>query len=378
MLDKAFRFTGKDLTKLSIMIVISTALFGLPGLLILLLLQWTTSQSYAIESVDKHGISNIGASRLGGAAIFGSALALYLFGVYSGVIEPSPLSIISVVFWLSIFSCVSIGLIDDLKSNLLSPRMRLMITCLIFGVCLALIPILIPQKIGILGLDFLLDKAIIGWIITLVFCVGFVNAVNMADGANGLTPGIITIALTIFYLEVGSFTYAIFMTACGLFTLFNIISGRLFLGDAGAYGLGSMLALNGLYLYSAGIFSAAFLAVLFAYPCIEILVTVARRRIKGVSIFLPDNDHLHNRVHFHCKGWFRSKTLANSFTGILIVSFSSGLALLGYTDAWWSVTSNNWVWVFLGQCTIYLVAFVVTGLAGRLAGTLRSNRPHTN
>ena len=242
---------------------------------------------------------------------------------------------------------MSIGLIDDLKSNLLSPRMRLIIISLIFGLCLLVIPTLMPQKIGIVGLDFLLDKAIIGWIITLVFCVGFVNAVNMADGANGLIPGIMTVALTIFYMEVGSFTYAIFMTACGLFTLFNVISGRLFLGDAGAYGLGSMVALNGLFLYDAEVFSAAFLAVLFAYPCIDILVTVVRRRIKGRSIFLPDNDHLHNRIYFHCQGWFRSKTLANSMTGVLIVSCSSGLALLGYTEEWWSVTSNKWTWVFL-------------------------------
>ena len=163
-------------------------------------------------------------------------------------------------------------------------------------------------------------------------------------------------------MEVGSTTYAILMTTCGLFTIFNVISGRLFLGDSGAYGLGSMLALNGLFLFSTGVFSAAFLAVLFAYPCIEILVTVARRRIKGRSIFLPDNDHLHNRVYFRCQGWCRSKTLANSLTGILIVSFSSGLALLGYIEAWWSPTSNDWVWIFLGQCTVYLVAFFVTGL----------------
>ena len=119
MLDRDFKFSGKDLVKLTIMIVMATLLFGMPGLIMLLLLQWITSQSYAIESVDKHGISKVGASRLGGAAIFGSAFVLYSCGVYSGVIEPSPLSTISIVFWLSIFSCMSLGLIDDLKSNLL-------------------------------------------------------------------------------------------------------------------------------------------------------------------------------------------------------------------------------------------------------------------
>ncbi len=363
MLDRAFKFTGKDLTKLSIMMVMATLLFGLPGLIMMLFFQWITSQSYAIESVDKHGISKIGASRLGGAAIFGSAFALYTFGAYSGVIEPREFSAISISFWLSIFCCMGIGLIDDLKSNLLNPKMRLIIIFLIFGLCLALNPSLIPSKIGIVFLDSLLNKVIIGWIITVVFCVGFVNAVNMADGANGLMPGMITIALAVFYMELGSFTYAIFMTTCGLFTIFNVVSGRLFLGDAGAYGLGSLLALNGLFLFSAEVFSAAFLAVLFAYPCIEILVTVVRRRIERRSIFLPDNDHLHNRVHFHCQGWFKSKTLANSVTGILIVSLSSGLALLGYTEAWWSVTSDKWAWVFLAQCTMYLIVFFITGLS---------------
>ena len=62
MLDKAFKFTGKDLTKLTIMIVMATLLFGLPGLMMMLFFQWITTQSYALESSDKHGISKVGAS----------------------------------------------------------------------------------------------------------------------------------------------------------------------------------------------------------------------------------------------------------------------------------------------------------------------------
>ena len=216
-------------------------------------------------------------------------------------------------------------------------------------------------KIGLIGLDFLLGQPILGWLLTIIFCVGFVNAINMADGANGLIPGTITIAFTVFYMEVGSISYAIFTVTCGIFTIFNVISGRLFLGDAGAYGLGTVLALNGLYLFSEGAFSAAFLAVLFAYPCIDIVVTVFRRRFERRSILLPDNDHLHNRLHFHCKRWFRSKTLANSMTGVLIVSFSSGMALLGFIGNWWPVTSNQWAWIFLLQFLFYLFSFFVTG-----------------
>ena len=362
MLDKAFKFTGKDLTKVTIIIVMATLLFGLPRLMMMLFLQWITNQSYALESAHKHGISQIGASRLGGATVCGFSMILFAFGSYSGVMGSGNLPAAPAVAWFTVIACMLIGLADDLKSNILSPRFRLLSTILIFFVCLGLWSSLIPRSLGVPILDMLLAAPFIGWFLTVVFCIGFVNAINMADGANGLMPGTLTLAFIVFYLETDLLAFAVLMTSCGLFAIFNVISGRLFLGDAGAYGLGSVLVISGLYLYSESIFSAAFLAVLFAYPCIDILVTVTRRRIKGRSILLPDNDHLHNRLHFHCQRWFRSKTLANSMTGVLIVFCSSGLALLGFTQDWWSVTSNQWAWVFLAQCAMYLATFVVTGL----------------
>jgi UDP-N-acetylmuramyl pentapeptide phosphotransferase/UDP-N-acetylglucosamine-1-phosphate transferase len=342
--------------------VIATSLFGLPGLLMILILQWVTHQSFALEPADKHGISQIGASRLGGAIVCGFSLILYAFGYYFELPDSDNLATAPVIAWLSIFACMAIGLADDLKSNLISPSYRILFTAIIFSLCLGLWPLLIPKSLGVPVLDTLLAAPFIGWVLTVIFCIGFVNAINMADGANGLMPGTLTLSFIVFYMETGFLVYAVLLTSCGLFTIFNVISGRLFLGDSGAYGLGSLLVLSGLFLFSEKIFSASFLAVLFAYPCIDILATVARRRLRGRPILLPDNDHLHNRVHFQCQRWFRSKTLANSVTGVLIVFSSSGLALLGFTQEWWSATSNQWTWIFLVQCFMYLVTFFVTGL----------------
>ena len=84
MLEKDFKFTGKDLAKLAIIMILATLLFGLPGLIMMLFLHWITNRSYALESAEKHGISQVDASRLGGASIFVSAFALYVFGAYSG------------------------------------------------------------------------------------------------------------------------------------------------------------------------------------------------------------------------------------------------------------------------------------------------------
>ena len=58
--------------------------------MMVLLFQWITFQSYAIESEDKHGISRVGASRLGGVTLFDLHRCCIFFGVYSGVIEPEP------------------------------------------------------------------------------------------------------------------------------------------------------------------------------------------------------------------------------------------------------------------------------------------------
>ena len=312
MTKPLFVLTERDLAKLSVMMLLAVIFFGLSGLMIMILLQWITRQSYAHDAVDKHGISRVSASRLGGAAIFASWLGLLVAGYFSdyfGDASGGP-SGPYWIDWLAVGCCALLGLVEDLRNNYLSPRFRLYAEFGIFAVTIAVWPLLIPVDLGIPGLDVLMGLPLVGWLLTVIFCVGFINSINMADGANGLMAGVMTIAFSLFYVSTGEFVYAAMMTACAVFTIFNVISGRLFLGDAGAYGLGASLAISGLYLFYDNVFSAAFLACLFAYPCIDFIMTLARRYKAGRSIFLPDNDHLHNRVStitssagYHPKPW---------------------------------------------------------------------------
>jgi UDP-N-acetylmuramyl pentapeptide phosphotransferase/UDP-N-acetylglucosamine-1-phosphate transferase len=257
---------------------------------------------------------------------------------------------------------MGLGLVEDLKNDYLTPRVRLYAEFAIFGVMVAVTPQFIPLDLGIWGLDAVMALPVIGFVLTVMFCVGFINAVNMADGANGLMPGILTISFSLFYAETGSLVHASLMTSCGLFTIFNVISGRLFLGDTGSYGLGAILVLSGLYFYERGVFSASFLAVLLAYPCIDFLMTLARRSWQGRSIFLPDNDHLHNRLYFQLHKRLGSAMLANSFTGAAVVASSSGVALMGTLCNWLPVTSSLWALVFALQCAAYALCFYLSGL----------------
>ena len=364
MTKPLFVLTESDLIKLSVMMLLAVVFFGLSDLVIMILLQWITRQSYAQDVVDKHGISKVSASRLGGAAIFTSWLGLLLAGYWSdyfGDASGGP-SGPYWIDWIAVGCCGFLGLAEDLRNNYLSPRFRLYAEFVIFSITIGVWPILIPLDLGVSGLDSLMGLPLIGWMLTVIFCVGFVNSINMADGANGLMVGVMTIAYGLFYVNTGEFVYAAMMTACAIFMIFNMISGRLFLGDAGAYGLGASLAISGLYLFYDDVFSAAFLACLFSYPCIDFVMTLARRYRAGRSIFLPDNDHLHNRLHYHFQRWLPSKTLANSLTGGLVVASSSGLTLSGYLNQWWPVTSELWAWLFLFQCAGYGIVFHLAGL----------------
>jgi UDP-GlcNAc:undecaprenyl-phosphate/decaprenyl-phosphate GlcNAc-1-phosphate transferase len=358
-----FVLSEKDLIKLSVMIVFASAFFGLFGLIVMLGLQWLTRQTYAQDVVEKHGIADAKASRLGGVAALLVTCVLLLLGSLAGFILPNEgLSGVYYSGWFGCVACASLGLIEDFRNDILEPGYRLLAKALIFTIVLWQWPTLIPSQLGFPVIDSLLSIPLLAWLFTLLFCVGFLNAVNMADGANGLMPGVFFIAFTIFYLQTGGLVYSALMTSSGLFLIFNVISGRLFLGDAGAYGFGAAVVLAGLYLHSVGAFSASFLATLLMYPCVELLVSMGRRLLLGRSIFLPDNDHLHNRIYFHLQRRLRSNTLANSLTGLAVALASSGVALVGFLAEWWPVSDNRWIAAFITQCVIYTIVFILSGL----------------
>jgi UDP-GlcNAc:undecaprenyl-phosphate GlcNAc-1-phosphate transferase len=143
--------------------------------------------------------------------------------------------------------------------------------------------------------------------------------------------------------------------------VFNVISGRFFLGDMGSYGLGAAIALYGLWFVSEGTFSAAFLVCLLAYPCLDLLMSIIRRLKNGRSPFSPDNEHLHNRLFRQAKKPINNPILANSTTGLLISGSTSGVAVLGYLQSWWPISGNEWFILFGAQVVLYLVVYWATG-----------------
>ena len=92
--------------------------------------------------------------------------------------------------------------------------------------------------------------------------------------------------------------------AVGGFLLINYPSGRIFLGDGGAYLIGLLLAeLSVLLVGRNSEVSPWFPLVLLAYPIWETLFSMYRRRMHGRSTGEADALHLHSLVYRRVARW---------------------------------------------------------------------------
>ena len=366
-----FGLSVKETSKLLLMLIVAFIVWGVVGLFLIGLMQFVSMQGWAKDSVHKHGIAEMQASRLGGAVCILGGFLVVITLKLNGADESGgsgPFGIRRFVV-LAIIGSMALGLVEDIRNDSLSPRIRLGILAILFGFILWQWPGLVPSSIGAPILDSLLSIPALAFLLCLVFCVGFLNAINMADGANGLVPSILLAAYIIFYKEYGGVGLLSAVTILSAFWIFNVVSGRLFLGDAGAYAFGASLLVSSLTSYANGIMSLSFLAALLCYPCLDFLFSIFRRLVNGRPIMKPDNDHLHNRIHFQYRKFIKSKNMANSAAGLTVAGASSGLVLWGYLAAWWPINSGQWIVIFAAQSVAYGLAYYLTRSSSPAIGT---------
>ena len=135
---------------------------------------------------------------------------------------------------------------------------------------------------------------------TLLCLVGLQNALNMADGANGLALGLTVswIGCLVPYAPAHLIPYlGLFLLGAVLLLPFNL-SGRLFLGDAGSYSIGAVVGLLMIYVYNraAGGLPMTTVILWLLVPVLDCLRLIAERVRAGRSPFSPDRNHLHHRL----------------------------------------------------------------------------------
>ena len=148
------------------------------------------------------------------------------------------------------------------------------------------------------GQEVWLPRAV-ALIFTAFWIVGMMTTVNWTDGLDGLAVGIGTIAALLFawhsynlgQLAVAAFPVALAGALLG-FLPFNFAPARIFLGAAGAYGLGYGLATLSI-LAPAKIATAL---LVMAVPILDVAWQIFDRVRRGQSPFHGDRGHLHFRL----------------------------------------------------------------------------------
>ena len=183
---------------------------------------------------------------------------------------------------------------------------RLLISAAIFGIAMWRIPGL---QIGIISWSGGTEYISLGRFtifLTIVSLVAFINAINMADGKNGLVTGLcfgFSLILLIGTRNDLAPVLAILVGATFALFVFNL-NGRIFLGDGGSYGLAALIGMFAIYIYQRSdvLVSADQIGLMFMLPVGDVARLMVARIREGKSPFEPDRNHLHHLLQDRI-GW---------------------------------------------------------------------------
>ncbi len=242
--------------------------------------------------------------RLGGLSIFiavaSSMVVLVASGKLSTVLDaPTAWKLLGLSIGASMM--FAMGLADDMKG--IRARYKLLVQIIAATTAFAF-----GFKIDLISVPFLGDFSMgaFAFPVTLFWVVGIVNAVNLIDGLDGLAAGVVFVAaLTNFVVAMvmGTPLVAVLMPplagAVLGFLFYNFNPARIFMGDAGSYFLGFVLALcsiSGPLQKASAAVSIVVPIVALGVPIVDTMLAVLRRVLEKRSIFSPDRGHIHHRL----------------------------------------------------------------------------------
>ena len=144
---------------------------------------------------------------------------------------------------------------------------------------------------------------ILSFIITILWVVGFTNAINWIDGLDGLAAGVSLISMSgiivISFLNknilLGLMGICL-VGACIGFLKYNFFPAKIFMGDGGSYFLGFMISTITIVNLSVEnlIYNSLGLVLIIFYPIFDMTLVIIKRIVKGSSPFKPDLSHFHH------------------------------------------------------------------------------------
>lgn len=158
------------------------------------------------------------------------------------------------------------------------------------------------------------------WPIGLFFVYGFVNAVNLTDGIDGLASGVTLVVACFFMLISGalqteaiSVLSAALAGACAGFILWNGKPAKVFMGDTGSLFLGGMVV-NLAFMSERPVY-LILVGIVYLIEALSVMLQVAHFKRTGKRLFKMAPIH----HHFEMKGWSEQK-IVYVFSGVTLIA----------------------------------------------------------
>lgn len=272
-------------------------------------------------------------SRAGGAIIIALTSFLVLMSMQAGAPMPPAVAVMAL--------CAGcLGVIDDtLRLSAMLKLVALFIICVLTVVATGpILSVPLPHG-GEIILPFL-----VGGGLSVFFLLAFVNAFNFMDGLNGMsgTVGIIGLALIVGAGAGAGMVLVCLFAAAVLygFTVRNILSGHIFLGDGGSLALGLFLA--GAALTEGYMRPSVFYIFVIAFVpyFVDTGVTLLKRWRAGAALLEAHKDHFYQRLR--AIGWSHQGVSATY--GALVLTCGGmgflGEHLLAQTGLWVALAAS--------------------------------------
>lgn len=261
-------------------------------LISILLNKLLINYSYKLKLIDKpnhRSLHKVEKSRAGGLSIFTSFIVgLILFNMN-----------ISLYILIAFFIVFLLGIYDDIKN--LSSKIKF-IWLMISATFLYMDGFYISSLGTFFGIDFYMSN-FIAYLFLLFAVVGFINAMNLIDGLDGLSSGIAIVILVAFtYLGVKYNDYFLINISLILifsllgFLFFNWYPSKIFMGDTGSLTLGFVIVVLSIHSINQNYVSAVSILLLTAVPILDTLIVMTRRIVQKQNPFSPDKTHIHHII----------------------------------------------------------------------------------
>jgi UDP-GlcNAc:undecaprenyl-phosphate GlcNAc-1-phosphate transferase len=325
------------------------AIPGLANSAILSLLLINAARSYAakVNLIDRPGgrKQHVGAvPTVGGICIY----CAFLLGLS---IDPNLLAV-NIVGLAAMGLLVCVGAFDDAIN--VGPAKKLVVQIV---AAVALVAVISPPVGPSIGLPQL--HGVIGSAFAVVMIVCVMNAINMADGIDGLAGWLVTVALV--WLMIGAAIVG-HGEVCELalrlsvpvlaFLVFNSrapwrATAAVFMGDAGTLMLGCAISWFCLELADRGVPLVAS-SLVVSVPVSDTISLFFRRLMAGRSPFSGDRSHMHHLLE---AAGFRPGTIS-----VVLATVSAVIGGIGILGAWLGLPPEFflvvWLAVFTGHCIV--------------------------